>query len=82
MKFRISPPPRNSLFFGVHDIGKRISNPTRVRLALVSASGTPMVTNLSFLQFRALGTSKIGFLGEKRFILTGAMFPNVENTIY
>ena len=36
-----------------------------MRLALVSASGTPMATNLSFWLLRDLGTSKIGFFGEK-----------------
>ena len=57
-------------------------NGKRIRLALVSASGTPMATNLSFLYLRALRTSKIWFLGEKWFILMGRMFPNVENMIY
>ena len=41
-----------------------------------------MATNLSFWPLRAIVTSKIGFLGERWFILTGRMFPNVENTIY
>ena len=35
-----------------------------MRLALVSASGTPTATNLSFWRLGALGTSKIGFLGQ------------------
>ena len=50
---------------GASGIAEQLKNVKRIRLALVSASGTPMVTNLSFLQFRALGTSKIGFLSEK-----------------
>ena len=53
-----------------------------MRLALVSAPGTPTVTNLSFWLLRALGTSKIGFLGEQSLILTGRMSPDVEDTIY
>ena len=64
------------------DIGELVQDVKRMRLALVSASGTPTATNFSFLQFRARGTWKIRFLGEKRFILTGRMFPNDENTIY
>ena len=50
---------------GASGIAEQLQNVKRIRLALVSASGTPMVTNLSFWQFRALGTSKIGFIGEK-----------------
>ena len=46
-------------------IDEQLQNAKRIRLALVSAPETPTVTNLSFLQFRSLGTSKIGFLGEK-----------------
>ena len=52
-----------------------------MRLALVSTSGTPTATKLLFWRLRALGTSEIGFLGERRLTLTGRMFPNVENTI-
>ena len=66
------PPPtkkggKNWIFGsrGAFGTSEQLQNVKRMRLALVSASGTPMVTNLSFLQFRALGTSKIGFLGEK-----------------
>ena len=53
-----------------------------MRLALVSAPGTPMATNLSFWPLRALGTSKIGFLVEKWLTLMGRIFADVENTIY
>ena len=66
------PPPtkksRTNWIFGsrgASGIAELFQNAKRIRLALVSASGTPMVTNLSFLLFRALGISKIGFLGEK-----------------
>ena len=53
-----------------------------MRLALVSAPGTPTVTNLSFWHLRALGTLKIGIFSEKGFILTARMFPDVKHTIY
>ena len=46
-------------------LSEQLSNAKRMRLALVSASGMPAATNLSFWPLRALGTSKIGFLCEK-----------------
>ena len=46
-------------------LSEQFQNAKRMRLASVSASGTPTATNLSFWPLRALGTSKIGFLGEK-----------------
>ena len=61
---------------------EQLQNVKRIRLALVSAPGTPMAASLTFSPLRAIGTLKIGFLNEKWFILTGRMFPNVENMIY
>ena len=57
---------------GTSGIAEQLQNVKRMRLAIASPSGTPTATNLSFLLFRALGTSKIGFLGEKHIIFDGA----------
>ena len=62
-------------------LSEQLQNLKTMRLALVSASGTPTATNLSFWRLRALGTSKIGFLGKQVFMLTERMFPDVNNTI-
>ena len=51
--------------FWILNIAEQLSNVKRIRSALVSAPGTQTATNLSFWPLRALGISKIKFLGEK-----------------
>ena len=55
--------------FGDSDIAEQLENVKRLRLALVAASGTPTMTNLSFWHVRALVTPKIGVLQRKLSIL-------------
>ena len=47
---------------GASGIAEQLQNVKIMRLALVSASGTPTATNWSFWQFQALVPSKVGFL--------------------
>ncbi len=68
------------LDFGVQGSGiaEQLYNTKRIRLAVVSASEMPTVTNFSFWLLRAIVTWKICFLGQQKFMSMGLLFPDVE----